>query len=287
MIKLILSTTILSIASTAVLAETYQGEIGIGYSDIEIDTDLRKNNFDATTLQGKIYFSEVDMSKGPLAEAAFLNHASGIEFNHLNIATDDSSNNGERINIRYVMDNDIILRASHVDFEDEKAFEIGVGYYLNNNTDIVLSYKEDANSDAVFNSPDIFTATSTFDSARIYNIKMHTLSPLAGNKSIAWDLGLSHIEAESLIENTVSGYDIKGGVNYYLNDNLSIGGSLGYYDMDSVDRTHIGLKADYFITPKVRATLSYDRNKRRVFNTGVSPDHQYIDAFNLALSMRF
>ncbi|HRM50565.1 MAG TPA: putative porin, partial [Acinetobacter johnsonii] len=68
-------------------AQAYQFEVQ-GQSEY-VDTTENDKNFTGA-VQGTYYFKNVDSSKGPLAEAAFLNQASNVSlaYNYAELGTD-------------------------------------------------------------------------------------------------------------------------------------------------------------------------------------------------------
>lgn len=66
---------ILSISSAASVAQTYQAEVGLDYTRIDID-DLGSDG--AFLAQGRYHFSAVQTANLPLAEAAFMQRSSNV-----------------------------------------------------------------------------------------------------------------------------------------------------------------------------------------------------------------
>lgn len=77
--KTILSTLLL--ASTATFASTYNGEVGLEYTDFDGDAN-------SIAIYGVYHFSEVNTANKPLAEAAFLEKRSYIAAAHAELDVD-------------------------------------------------------------------------------------------------------------------------------------------------------------------------------------------------------
>jgi hypothetical protein len=144
----------------------YRWELGGGYQYSETDIDLRDvGGADGTVetnagaLNGSWYLENVDTSKGPLSEAAFLDHASDItlsgaygesDFSDFG-GEDDADVNSVGISSRYVAEGPgwklsgwlVDLGATHTEPNDDAEIDtlrLGVGYYLTDTTTLVLNY---------------------------------------------------------------------------------------------------------------------------------------------------
>ena len=144
----------------------------------------------------------------------------------------------------------------HDDLSDDTNISVGVGTYLNDNMDAVVTYQ-------------------TYDDADTNSLsaKVHGINTLEGETSLAYDLGLGYIIDDGADD---SGYSISAGADYYLDKVLSFGAGI---ELESAtnDVSTIDVRANYFVTPVVRLGLSY-------MTLGQDADG---DAIKLNAAMRF
>lgn len=72
-LKTLVATMALTCASSVALAQNYNFEVGVNYTDIDRDVGGSDDSFG---VYGKYYFQEVRPGNNPLAEAAFINRSS-------------------------------------------------------------------------------------------------------------------------------------------------------------------------------------------------------------------
>lgn len=214
--KLIMCAAIASAVSVGAYAD-YEAELGLTYSDIE--------ETDAITLSGELFFDSVDTSKGPHSEASFLDKASGVMLTYSDV--DGADDNPYSLSGRFVTSSDLIIEAGFTDFGNNDQLQIGIGTYLTDTSDIVISYVSNDEAD---------TDTLTAD--------YHNVSSLGGGASLAYSVAGSYVDASN--EN---GYGLGGDITYYPTDNFGFGASAALVTLDDNDTTNIALHADYFITP--------------------------------------
>lgn len=77
-LKTLVATMALTCASSVALAQNYNFEVGVNYTDIDRDVG---GSDDAFGVYGKYYFQEVRPGNNPLAEAAFINRSSNAYVN--------------------------------------------------------------------------------------------------------------------------------------------------------------------------------------------------------------
>lgn len=228
--KILLGTAIAALATTGAYAEDYQFELGANYSASE----LGGTDFDGFGVYGEVHLDTVDTSKGPLNEAAFLDKSSSVrldwETSEADVpgaeAADDVTLSG-----RFVTQSDLIIEASYNDIDgDETVLGLGIGVYLNDTMDLVVSYE-------------------TFDEADASSlaVDIHNVSSLGGDASLAYDLGVSYLDVAD-----DTGYELSGGVDYYFNNAVSIGGSLSLVSVGDADVSTLAVGVDYFVAPAIR-----------------------------------
>lgn len=252
--KILLSAAIAVLSSSVVYAQDYQFEVGAGY----VNGDNGTNDFDAYGLNAQLHLDKVDTSKGPLAEAAFLDKSSFLDLSWVTSEDDVSGADSEDtfgIGGRFVTGKNIIIEANYTDFEDDSAIKVGVGTYINNNMDVVVSYQD-------YDKADLSTLA----------VDMHGLHKLQGQTALAFDLGLSYLDVAD-----EDAYRFSAGADYYLNNAFSIGAGVAFLTADNYDASTVDIRADYFVTPIARIGVSYE-------SEGEDADG---DAVQLNASVRF
>lgn len=233
--KAILGAAIAAIASTGAFAEDYQFEIGAGY----ISGDDGGLDYDGFVFNGEFHLDTVDTSKGPLAEAAFLDKSSHIALTYSSTEDDFDGAEAEDTAIlsgRYVASGNLIVEASYTDFDgDDTLMGIGVGTYLSDTMDVVVSY-------------------STFDEADASSIdaNLHSVNSLGGGAAFAYDLGLSYLDVGS-----ETGHEIRAGGDYYFNNAFSVGASIELESIGDFDSSYTTLEATYFVAPSIELSAAF------------------------------
>jgi hypothetical protein len=250
--KLILGTVIAALTTAGAYAEDYQFELGAAY----VTGDSFGADYDGFGFSGEFHFDKVDTSKGPLNEAAFLDKSSSVgavwattEFDVPGAdAEDDITLLG-----RFVTGSDWIIEGSYQDKDDDGAIvTVGGGVYLNDTTDLVVSYQK-------YDDVDVSSLGAD----------MHGLYSLNGGAALAYDLGASYLD---VYDDT--GYELRGGLEYYFNKSLSIGAGLSLYSVDAGDISTLSVGVNYFVAPSIKlsaefATLGQDGDGDSILLGGV------------------
>ncbi|WP_370980483.1 putative porin [Agaribacterium sp. ZY112] len=233
--KLAWATILAATASTSVFAGEYQSQVGLDLGQNERDTSatdtLRSKH---ATLVGTFYTRKVDTSKGPLAEAAFLDKATDFTAYYTrNDADSDDVNLDDSYGMsgRIVNDDDWILELAY-DYDDSANVGIGIGKYITDTLDIVFSYT--GNKD---------------DDEQTFAAKVHGLSGKFG-----YNAYFAFLEQEQY-----SGNKAAGDITYYLNDNLGFGFQANTESLEEMNHTGYGLFADWFVKENIELKLSADR----------------------------
>lgn len=236
--KILLGTAIALAASSAAFAQDYQFEVGLGYHD----GDLEDADYDGYSLNAEFHLERVDTSKGPLNEAAFADKSSSVGVAWRTSEFDDTSIDRDVVGIdgRFVTKDDLIIEAAYEDTDfdvvgEETTIKLGVGTYINDHMDVVVSYED-------------YDEADRFDLA----VDSHGLNHLQGDTALAYDLGLSYVD-----EDDDSGYALRAGADYYFNKALSLGAGVELESVDDDDISIIDVRAKYFVTPVVALGLSY------------------------------
>jgi hypothetical protein len=263
--KLLLASTI-ALAATGQAYADYQFEVGGIYTDGE-SAGISRDGFGVA---GEFHFDKVDTSKGPLAEASFLDKSSFVNFAFLSVAPDlPNANDIDATNIsgRFVTATNIIIEAdfSTVDAGNNNTdtIRLGVGTYLNDNSDVVVSYssKEDDNN----------------NDADYLNIDFHGVNPLNQGASVAYDVGIGYINTDS-----DSGYQLAVGGTYYFNNMFGLGLNAEIADIGDTSSDEMSVEASFF--PSEQVTLSV-----MIFDASTETNNVDIDSDGILIggSLRF
>lgn len=215
-----------SLISVPALADNFEAEAGLILTDSSYEIGPAKADLDSITVVGSLYFDAVDTSKGPLAEAVFLDQASGISASFSDV--DDPGDNAYSLSGRFVTSNSMIIEASYVDDEfDTQTYGIGIGTYITDKSDIVVSYA--TNDDLDF---DVLAAD------------YHSLMSLSGGASLSYSVVVEYIDSSD-----DSGFGVGGDVTYYMDQYLGFGVYGSTREINDSDVTTFGFQGSYFISP--------------------------------------
>ena len=234
------------VISSAAQAE-YQWELGAFSATGDIDVGQYSADHDLFGLGGAYYFNKVDTSKGPLAEAAFLDRASNIG---LILATGEVDGDNEDFDVdSYAAGSRIVIGEGgwlvdlgagrdEIENQDEDTFSIGGGKYVLENTAVVLGYTN-VDSDIDGESDE-------------YDLGVEHLW-LFDQGALKLDGNIGRIDLDEGDDVDVWGLD----TTYYVTDRLGFGAGYGQEDSDDTDLESWSLFAQWFVTEKVALALGY------------------------------
>ena len=236
--------TLLAIAiSTAAAAASadYQMEAGAFYGQGEVGDAV---DYDVMGVAGRYNFESVDTSKGPHAEAAFLDKSSSVGFGYNSLEPDvagaDDVDSFD-FDVRVVTDTNLIIEAAYEESEagddESDTFGVGVGTYLNDNTDIVVSYQ---------------TTDDDGEDIDQLNVAVHGVNPLTQGATLAYDAALSYVDTDD-----DSGHMIELGATYFFNKDLGVGLSADLTEVGDYNTDTVSLDVSYFPQPNVELMAAY------------------------------
>ncbi len=254
-------------------AQAYQVEVQ-GQSEY-IDNTVNDKNFTGA-VQGTYYFKDVDSSKGPLAEAAFLNQASNVSvaynYGEYDVDAENSDFTSHTIGAKaeaYVPTKVVPVYASASysntitdnkaagvadDHGDRYALEVGV--LPINNFLVAVGYTSVANQYSldVFNTLSNGVAKAALESDTIADdqdaitARTKYVGAIDGtNMSIGFESGLVYGEATA--------YNL--GTTLFVTPKLSVGASYAESNFAGSPDKAWGANVNYFITPAVAVGASY------------------------------
>lgn len=222
-----LSTAIaFTLCSTAAMANTYQGEVGLLAG--QIDSDI--GDADIVGINGEYFFDAVDTNNKPLAEAAFLQEAGGVHAIYTETDFDGAKLKSGGISIDHYFGDSI--------------FYAGVG---------ALAVDADGEKDDTWTVTAGVTPlagwllTTTYIDAVDYefNLSSKYVTQLGGDTAINFELGYA-VGADDE-DDTIS-----AALDYYFTRNLSLGAFTS-----SAEETATGVRGRYFFNEKISAEASY------------------------------
>ncbi|MDM1246203.1 porin Omp33-36 [Acinetobacter sp. R933-2] len=252
-------------------AQAYQFEVQ-GQSEY-IDTTVNDKDFTGG-IQGTYYLKDVDASKGPLAEAAFLNQASNVSlaYNYGEVGSNGvdviAHNFGAKaeayIPTKFVPAyvsasySHTILDSKNQNRADDNGdrYALEVGALATKNFLVAVGYTSVADQAALdaFNVMGTGIAKAVAESATIgddqdaITARTKYVGNIDGtNMAIGFETGLVYGDDTA--------YQLK--TDLYLNPQLSVGASYAESSFDATPDSAWGANVNYFITPAVAVGASY------------------------------
>ncbi|RKG38861.1 porin Omp33-36 [Acinetobacter rongchengensis] len=252
-------------------AQAYQFEVQ-GQSEY-IDTTVNDKDFTGG-LQGTFYFKDVDSSKGPLAEAAFLNQASNLSlaYNYGELGSNGidviAHNYGAKaeayLPTPYVpvyasaSYSHTILDSKNDNASDDQGdrYALEVGALATNNFLVAVGYTSAADQAAIdaFNVMGNGVAKATAEAVTIgedqdaITARTKYVGGIDGtNMAVGFESGIIYGDATA--------YQLK--TDLYLNPKLSVGASYAASSYEGTPDSAWGANVNYFITPAIAVGASY------------------------------
>ncbi|MFT4518067.1 MAG: hypothetical protein ACI9JM_000444 [Halioglobus sp.] len=160
--KTVLMATI-ALAISATAQADYQFEADGAYYRSRIDIGKDDGDVGRLAIGGSFFLNSVDTSKGPLSEAAFLDHASRMSAYYFYTELDDTVEDldGDEFGIdgRYVLDLDSVplifggaWSLQTPEISDIDFYRLGFGVYVTDTATVLVSYRtSDAEEDGAAN----------------------------------------------------------------------------------------------------------------------------------------
>ena len=281
----------IGLALSATAHADYQWQLGGSYSAGTTDTELktnqgnRKNSNDADIIKanGTWYMETVDISKGPLGEAAFLDHASNItlfgsdgEVEFSNFDNKDGQTYG--VQSRYVAEGpgwklsgwlvDLgYNRYEPGDLEVDN-YNIGIGKYVTPNTTVVVNY----GNTSVNNGGDV--------DSYVLDLEHMFLMSHGGFKARA-SAGRTIISERDDVDTYVVGG------TWYFTNNIGIGADYLNKGVDGYEVQGWQVNSEWFITEAFAVNLAYSQLDPDDVDYTNFKLEQETDALTLGAKFRF
>ena len=252
----------IGLALSATAQADYRWELGGAYTAGSVDSELKtprgntKNNNDTDIgeVYGTFYLWDVDTSKGPLGEAAFLDHASSITLGASDGEVDFSdfdNEDGQTYNIssRYVAEGpgwqlsglivDLGYERAEPGDRDIDIYNVGVGYYVTPKTTVVVGYEQTN----LGNGGDVDSYRS--DGKHLWS--------LDGDGAITAELGYGRTSVKD--NHDVDTYMVAA--KWYLNKRLGFGVGYENTDWNGYEVNAFNVSSEWFITEALAVSLEY------------------------------
>ena len=209
--------------------------------------DYNQDDGDVDTfgVNGSFYFRPVNTSKGPLGEAAFLDHSSSVTLGYVYTDADDivEDLDGDQYAIegRYVLDADIplIFEGSYQRDEPNNAevdtYSLGLGAYITDNTSLVITYADADVDDG--GDTDGWQASVE-----------HVWTWEDGGFKLGGNAGYVNVDDGDDIDV----YNIAG--TWYITNSLGLGISTGYTELSNNEFLSTDIFVEWFITESIALT---------------------------------
>lgn len=226
----------------------FEAQGAAGRTNIDIGRD--DGDVDTFAIDGSFFLDSVDTGKGPLSEAAFLDHASSISaayvYTDLDDIVEDQDGDEYGISGRYVLGLDsipLIFEGSYSrtepKFADIDTYSLGFGAYLTDTTTVVLTF---ANTD--------IDEVGDTDS---YNLAARHLWELPNDGAIVLEGNYGVVDVED--DDDIDAFDLAG--TWYVNKSLGFGTGYGRFDNFGVEADEYSVHGEWFVTEQIGLSLEY------------------------------
>jgi predicted porin len=238
--------------------DTYRWEIdaSAGRTNIDPGSPFDDGDVDKFGIGGSFFFDDVDTTKGPRREAAFLDHASDISLAYVYTDADDivEDLDGDKYAVsgRYVLGLDSIPLIfegawSRVtpDFSDIDTWSLGFGAYLTDNTTVVLTYE----------TIDVDKGTIDAGDVDIWGIEAKHMWLFDNGGGIELNGQYAFVDVDCNNCDDPDSYGINS--TWYVNKDLGFGIGLGKEELGSLETDVFSVTADWFVTRSLGLNLAY------------------------------
>ncbi len=246
----------LSVGNLAVgnlaFADSYQTEVFGDYSKIDIDVGSEQFDFDGWSLGGTYYLNAVDNSKGPLAEAAFMDRASNVSFSLMQLDPDGSGGDFDAHTVSGLFvskDTGWLFGLGYTNGDQDSpnldfdTLSVTAGRYIGKNTTVVVNFAhaEEGNGPAEQDSDE-------------YEVALRHLGQTASNMHYAVQVSLGEINEQDVDENTLT---YGGSYTLYPTREVGVGVGLDFLDSDYEEATAYRVFASWFFRENASVGMSY------------------------------
>ena len=268
---------LLATTSSVVTAETYNIEADISFTT----KDYYDQDIDSSLLDATYYFNSIDDTKGPLAEAAFLNKSSELSLKY-GYASQAYRKNDTTWGIagRYISDTGLLVAIDYTNrgitniTGDEYILDSGyleVGTYITDESTLTLSYSTNQNDEIDVDG--IISNTTSIRYNHLFLMENDTSIKLNAR------YGYTTYRDDKYSDDDFSIVDLSG--DYYFNRQLSVGlDFVKFKTSQDEDAIRYGIKSSYFINDKVSFSGAWSI-------TDIEDSSEDATSFSIAVNSRF
>lgn len=271
--KLIAGLIALGVSATASAEYQWEGRIGTGFGEGDFPNGRGFDQY-IVSVDGTYFFAPVNDKKGALAEAAFLDRASGVSlsdsFSNIDPdGGDDQDTITYGVGGRYVDPNlGLIGTASFSRSEvdpgsNSDTLSIGAGMYVLENTTALLTYTE------------LDPSGRGLDDVDFYSLQIEHYQPM-GDAGLKIEAGYGFEEFDDF--GGLDNYSLRG--TYYVDPNLGFGVAYQRTEAGADDVDNYGPFVEFFFSTGISLALNYRHSESD--NTRAESD-----VFAGALRLRF
>ncbi len=244
--ELLVSAVALACAAP-VMADKYSVEVNAGYGTGEIDLDAFDVDLTVWNLGGSYYVWGADDSKGPLAEAAFLDRSTTVFANYTNTEFEAFGNDfdidsynvgGLLIDKESGWFGGIAYTKDDSDGDDGDTWELTGGKYLAQYTTLSATYT---------------SSEVGSDDTDDFNVDVKHVAQLAGASALAITGGIGYSDSDVVDDTTTVGV----GVTYYLDSRIGFGAGTSLASSDDSDVVSFELHGSWFPVSNIGLYASY------------------------------
>lgn len=233
--------------------DTYRWEISAGYAAGEFSGNFPDTDFDAFDISGSYYLHNVDTTKGPRSEAAFLDHASDITLDYTYAEIDDNGVDvdGDTYGIsgRYVTKQAGWIFAAGYERSEPVNAEIdtgtlSIGKYITDKTSLTFSYAK----------ADVDEGGDT-DGFALGLEHLWALGSNDGGVKLEGNIGTVNVDDGDDIDI----YNLAA--TWYISRDLGFGASYGKFDGGGFEADRYTAFAEWFITRNIAVNLAYSHRE--------------------------
>ena len=256
----------IGLALSATAQADYRWELDAGYAGGNFDYKTKNtpdgapsvdddNDLDIWNVGATWYMETVDTSKGPLGEAAFLDHASSLSVGYKDGTVDISNADNDEgetytANMRYVAEGpgwklsgwlvDIGYERFEPNNREVDTWSLGVGKYIFQNTTLVLGY-------------DNVNINNGGDADR-WDVELEHFFPFSGNGGLKARANGGKTVVSEIDDPTTWGV----GATWYLGNNWGISADYEKDDLDGFEIDSYALGVEWFITESFAVEVYYE-----------------------------
>ncbi len=265
--KVLLVSVLATMGSALVQAQDYQFEANGALGFVTEDAGFNDVDSDLLGLSGTVYFETVSTKGGPLAEAAFIQHASSANATLITQNYDDGFDDVDSQSIAARVHGAsgvfLNLQAFQSDAGDSDAdgFGFGVGYYLTDLSTI---------------EGNLLSASQDDVDVNIYSVAYRQLMMQQSPYTVAFDANADFRQSDAVDDD---GVGFGAALTLYPSDDLGLSVGFDHAETDEYTENNLTLAVNYFVQPNLHIGAEYLTGSQDYDNSNAQLDTDVL-AFN-------